>query len=66
MWTLVYMAQNKSVIDKLCAVFGENDIIYRNKIIATQPEDDGTVYEILVPDAEVAVAQELIFDTEIK
>ena len=66
MWTLVYMAQNKTMIDKLCTIFGDNDIIFRNKVIACQSEDDGTIYEILVPDAEVAVAQELIFDTEIK
>lgn len=66
MWTLVYMAQNKAVIDKLCSIFGENDIIFRNKVIAQEANDDGIIYEILVPDAEVAVAQEIIFDTEIE
>lgn len=64
MWTLVYMAADKLMIDKVCAILKENDIIFKQRAIENS-DDDSTGYEILVPDAEVFKAQELIFETEI-
>lgn len=65
MWTLVYMAADKTMIDKLCAILKENEIIFRLRNIESEELDSECGYEILVPDAEVEKAQELIFDAEI-
>ena len=65
MWTLVYMATDRLMIDKVCAILKENDIIFKQRSIEKSDSDESTGYEILVPDAEVFKAQELIFETEI-
>lgn len=65
MWTLVYMAADRVMIDKVCAILKENDIIFKCKQIGKTDSPEDTGYEILVPDAEVFKAQELIFETEI-
>ena len=65
MWTLVYMAADKSMIDRLCDILKENDIIFRLRNLTNEEPDSECGYEILVPDAEVEKAQELIFDVEI-
>lgn len=65
MWTLVYMAADKLMIDKVCAILKENDIIFKCRAIEKSDSDEGAGYEILVPDAEVFKAQEFIFETEI-
>lgn len=65
MWTLVYMAADKNMIDRLCNILKENEIIFRLKNLKNEDLDSECGYEILVPDAEVEKAQELIFDAEI-
>ncbi len=65
MWTLVYMAKNKLITDKLCAILKENDIIFKCRAIPNSDSLESNGYELLVPDAEVFKAQELIFETEI-
>lgn len=65
MWTLIYMAADKSMIDKLCAILKKNAIIFRLRNMKSDASTDECGYELLVPAAEVEKAQELIFDTEI-
>ena len=65
MWTLVYMAADKGMIDDICSVLEESKIIFRLREVDKEETCDDTCYEILVPDAEVFKAQELIFELEI-
>lgn len=65
MWTVVYMSQDKSKIDKILNLLEEKEIM---TMLRTASEDDfetGTVFEILVPKTEIETAQEIIFDAEV-
>ncbi len=66
MWTVVYMSQDKSKVDKILRIFDEHNIM---NIVKSQNEDSAetaTVYEILVPQTELASAQEIIIDAELE
>lgn len=66
MWTVVFMSQDKAKIDKIIAILEQNSIM---TMLKTSGEDDfgsGTLHEILVPQTELEVAQDIIFDTEVE
>ena len=58
MWIVVYVTQLEETADKLCEKFARNDII--SKIRRTE----GGGFEVLVPQAELSEAQDLIFELE--
>lgn len=60
MWTLVYMAKDQAMTIAVCAILKENDIIFKCREM-----QNSAGHEILVPDAEVEKAQELILESEI-
>lgn len=64
MWTVVFMSQDKSKVDKILKLLEDSEII---TMLKTSNEDDfatSGVYEILVPQTELETAQEIIFDWE--
>ena len=66
MWTVVFMSQDKSKIDKILKLLEESEII---TMLKTSNEDDfatGSVYEILVPRTEIETAQDIIVDSELE
>lgn len=66
MWTVVYMSQDKSKVDKILEILESSQIM---TMLKTSGEDDfgtGIVFEILVPQTELETAQEAIFDAEAK
>ncbi len=65
MWTVVFISQDKDKIDNLVKILNDNSVM---TMIKTTSEDDfgvGVAYEILVPQTELEVAQDIIVDTEI-
>lgn len=65
MWTVVYLSQNKAKVDRLIEILNSSDIITMLKVSKEDDYDNGTAYEILVPQTELETAQDIIFDTEI-
>ena len=65
MWTVVYMASDEDMINSVCFMLKDNEIIFRCRQIEKTKTPEDMCYEILVPDAEVFKAQELIFEAEI-
>ncbi len=64
MWTVVFMSQDKSKVDKILKLLEDSEII---TMLKTSNEDDfatSGVYEILVPQTELETAQDIIFDSE--
>ena len=59
MWTIVYIAKNMELAQKLKGILYEHDIIVMLRAIN---KEQTTGCEILVPDAEVAKALEIIID----
>ena len=65
MWTVVYVSQNKSKIDRILALLDENSIMTMLKTTAEDDSQSGNSFEILVPKTELETAQDIIFDSEV-
>lgn len=59
MWTVVYIAKNNELAQKLMDILNEHDIIVMLRAIN---KEQTTGYEILVPSAEVEDALGIIID----
>lgn len=66
MWTVVYMSQNKSKVDRILKMLEENKIITMLKTSAEDDFEAGNMFEILVPQTELETAQDIIFDSELE
>ncbi len=66
MWTVVYMSQDRSKVDKILALLDEHKIMTMQQTRGVESEDSGLVYEILVPQTELETAQDIIFDAEME
>ena len=64
MWTVVYMAQSREILDAIQAALDEAEILYRIKPVVVESESEETCFEILVPEAEVEQAHNIIIDIE--
>lgn len=64
MWTVIYMAQSKEVIDKLKQILEEHSILFKVRSINKSGEED-SCYEVLVPDTEVSEAHELLIEAQL-
>jgi len=65
MWTVVYVAQKSQEILKIKRMLDENEIISRVRESSSSDEESGMCFEIMVPAAELSVAQNLIIQSEI-
>lgn len=64
MWTVVYMTQDKSKVDRILSLLDEHKIMTMQKTRGVESDESGLVYEILVPQTEIETAQDIIFDAE--
>ncbi|NLU51390.1 MAG: hypothetical protein GXX10_00760 [Clostridiaceae bacterium] len=61
MWTVVYMAQNKDVAERLKSILEEDGILVRiNPISRKEKADD--YFELSVPESEVEEAHGIIIE----
>ncbi len=65
MWTVVYMSQDRSKVDRVLALLEENEIMTMFKSSEEEDFSEGCSFEILVPQTELETAQDLIIDSEI-
>lgn len=61
MWIVVYISASRRNAEKLVKVLGENEIISRLRCT----DKEHNCFEVLVPQSELASAQDLIFDNEL-
>ena len=61
MWTVVYIAQNKAMADGVRVALEERGVIVKVKRTAKSGD---CCYQILVPEAEVEQAHNIIIDIE--
>lgn len=62
MWTVVYVSQTEKRARALTELLGLNKIISR--VHNSGSGADGGCYEVLVPQTELTLAQDLIFENE--
>jgi len=61
MWTVIYMAQNKEMAEKLKSILEESGILVRiNPISRKEKADD--YFEVSVPESEVEEAHGIIIE----
>ena len=65
MWTVVYVSQKSEEIFKIKFMLDDNEIITRVRENQANENDSDVCYEIMVPAAELYVAQNLIISAEI-
>lgn len=64
MWTVVYMAQSKEIIQKLQELLEKEGLLVKIRPISKNAEsDEDNYYEVLVPESEVEEAHTLIIET---
>ena len=61
MWTVVYMAQNKDVAEKLKSILEEDGILVRINPISRK-EKANDYFEVSVPESEVEEAHSIIIE----
>lgn len=66
MWTVIFITGNKFTVDTIRALFRENSLLMRTRKINNDTAKEECCYEILVPDTEAAVAQDIIIEEEIR
>ncbi len=64
MWTVVYVAQKPQEIFRIKDILDENEIISRIREGKNSDEISGMCFEVMVPSAELAQAQDLIIESE--
>lgn len=62
MWTVVYVSQTEQKARELVAVLRDNKIISRLRRVNCEAENG--CFEVLVPQTELDMAQDLIFENE--
>ncbi|MCX7715176.1 MAG: hypothetical protein N2171_05575 [Clostridia bacterium] len=66
MWTVIYMAQSKEIVEKLQALLESRGILVKVRPVNKKDIDDkDCCYEVLVPESEVEQAHDIIIDAEL-
>ncbi len=66
MWTVVYMAQDKDLIERLQKLLENQNILVMVRPIKNEGGDDSECcYEVLVPESEVEQTHNIIIDAEL-
>lgn len=66
MWTEVYMSQNKTKADEVAAALEANNIMIMRRSSGEDDYSSSATYIILVPQTELELAQDIIFEMELK
>ncbi len=65
MWTVIFVSRDGERTDRLVGILGENGIMTRRKVSRVDDFGAETSYEVLVPQTELEMAQDIIFDSEV-
>ena len=66
MWTVIFITCSENAVDAIRRLFRENSILMRTRIISNDNTNEEQCYEILVPYTEIAIAQDIIIEEEIR
>lgn len=62
MWTVVFVSRDESKINELVEALNGHKILSRTQVLKEDDFSDETAYEVLVPETELDVAQDIVFD----
>ncbi|MGE5679137.1 MAG: hypothetical protein ACM3ZR_13865 [Pseudomonadota bacterium] len=62
MWTVVYMAKNKKIADKLSELMSAEGVLVKLQPVSKNTGDEDSYYEILVLESEVEEAHNILYE----
>jgi hypothetical protein len=63
MWTVIYIAQNKKMADKLERLLTEEGMLVKTQPVYKKIESESGYFEVLVPEGEAEEAQNILYET---
>lgn len=63
MWTVVYLAQSKESATRLKELLANEGILVKLRPLSKNPENQDNYYEVLVPEAEIEEAHNVIIES---
>ena len=65
MWTVVLITCDKALVDTIRKRLRDKSVMMRINTVKSDNADDGECYKVMVPYAELSVAQDIIIEAEI-
>ena len=62
MWTVVYMAKNKKIADKVGEMLSKEGVLVKQQPVSKNTGDEDSYYEILVLESEVEEAHNILYE----
>lgn len=62
MWTVVYMAKNKKIADKVSEMMSAEGVLVKLQPVSKNTGDEDSYYEILVLESEVEEAHNILYE----
>ena len=62
MWTVVYLAKNKKIADKISRMMTEEGVLVKLQSVSKNTGDEDSYFEILVLESEVEEAHNILYE----
>lgn len=62
MWTVVYLAKNKRMADKISSLISQEGVLVKVQPVSKNTGDEDSYYEILVLESEVEEAHNILYE----
>lgn len=62
MWTVVYMAKNKKIADRVSELMSTEGVLVKQQPVSKNTGDEDSYYEILVLESEVEEAHNILYE----
>lgn len=62
MWTVVYLAKNKRMADKISSLMSQEGVLVKAQPVSKNTGDEDSYYEILVLESEVEEAHNILYE----
>jgi hypothetical protein len=62
MWTVIYMAKNKKIADKVSELMSSEGVLVKQQPVSKNTGDEDSYYEILVLESEVEEAHNILYE----
>lgn len=62
MWTVVYLAKNKRMADKISSLISQEGVLVKVQPVSKNTGDEDSYFEILVLESEVEEAHNILYE----
>ena len=62
MWTVVYLAKNKKIADKISTLMSQEGVLVKLQPVSKNTGNEDSYYEVLVLESEVEEAHNILYE----